>query len=89
MLRYYARVFPEGRANAKARYEAAKLQLRENPFSGHRYEDWENVREMRILGTPFSVIYTIGENVIYVIDVRDQRGIRTVAGISRFRKDVP
>jgi len=84
MLRYYARVFPEGRKNARIHYEDAKRLLRDNPFDGHLYEDWAEVRELKIPRTPFSIIYTLSDDVIYVIDIRDQRGIRSVAGLERF-----
>lgn len=84
MLQYYGRVFPDGHKKGQQKYNDAKLLLRANPLSGHQFDDWQNVRELNILQTPFSIIYTIGEDTIYVIDIRDQRGVRRAANLQRF-----
>jgi len=84
MTRYYARVFSAGRKNGRAQFAKATQQLLENPLVGRKFDGLENIRECKITRTPFSIIYTVVGDVIYVIDVRDQRGLRMVAGLERF-----
>jgi len=84
MFRYYERVFPAGRKSGLHKYREAKKLLRDNPFGGHPFDDINGVRERTILRTPFSIIYTVRDDTIYVIDIRDQRGFRSVAGTERF-----
>ncbi len=86
MLKYYERVFPSGRKNGLKKYKEAKTLLRENPLSGHEFDEIEGVRELKIPKTPFSIIYTLRDDIIYVIDIRDQRGIRSVGGLERFNR---
>lgn len=86
MLRYYERIFPAGRAQGKKRYQQAKRLLRDNPHGGHPFDGRGNIRELKIQRTPFSIIYTIDSDTIYVIDIRDQRGVRRVAGLGRFTR---
>ena len=83
MLRYYENVFPAGRKNGLMNYQNAKRLLRDNPFGGHEFDKMQDIREMRVVKTPFSIIYTVQGETIYVIDIRDQRGIRSFSRIER------
>ncbi len=88
MRRYYRQRFPEGRNNALRHFQAAKAQLLDQPWSGHRFEDFEEVRELPVHNTPFSILYTIREETIYVIDIRDQRGMRSHEALGVFIDEV-
>lgn len=76
MLRYYERVFPAGRKGAAQNYRKAKAQLLQEPYSGHPFRDHDGVFELMIRRSYFSIIYTVEGETIFVIDIRDQRGMR-------------
>ncbi len=84
MRRYYSENFPEGKDNAAIHLKLAKLQLSEQPYSGHKFDDFDNVRELNVTNTPFSIIYTIQEEITYIIDIRDQRGMRSHEALEAF-----
>ena len=84
MRRYYRLKFPEGQENAQTHFLTAKSQLLDQPYSGHLFDDFENVREMNITNTPFSILYTIRDETIYVIDIRGQRGMRSHEALAAF-----
>ncbi len=86
MFRYYDRAFTAGRKNGMEKYKGAKQLLRDNPYGGHEFDGMKEVRERNIVKTPFSIIYTVRDDIIYVMDIRDQRGVRPVAGLARFKK---
>lgn len=72
--RYYQRVFPQGRANFRASFRATQKILKENPYLGMRLEDNQDVRQLIIVKTPFSLIYRVTKTHIEVIRVLDNRG---------------
>ena len=88
MRRYYRLKFPEGQKNALSHFSAAKSQLLDQPFSGHIFDDFDNIREVNITNTPFSILYTIRDDTIYVIDIRDQRGMRSHDALAAFVDEV-
>lgn len=88
MRRYYRQKFPEGRENAVKHLQVAKSQLLAQPYSGHPFDDFDTVRELSIINTPFSILYTIRDETIYVIDIRDQRGMRSHEALAAFVAEV-
>lgn len=84
MRRYYRLAFPEGKNSAVVHLNSAKLQLLEQPYSGHIFDDFDNVRELNITNTPFSILYSIQKETIYIIDIRDQRGMRSHEALAVF-----
>jgi hypothetical protein len=64
--------------DALCRAEAA---LSASPYSGHRYEDFDAVREHKIGGAAFSLIYSVSRDTIWIIDVRDPRGHRSAEAL--------
>jgi hypothetical protein len=84
-MRAYYRRNPQlavGRAvDALRRAEAI---LRAHPEAGHRYEDRADAREWRIAGTAFSMLYSVARGTVRVIDVRDQRGLRSAEALRTF-----
>lgn len=59
----------------------AETLLAEFPLSGPAYEDFDAVREYRIQGTAFSLLYTVAKDTIWIIDLRDQRGRRSAEAL--------
>ena len=88
-FRFYYRKNPQlDRAKAIHALARAEATLVEFPFSGAIYEDFEVVREQKILGTAFSLLYTIARETVWVIDLREQRGQRSAESLRRFLDDL-
>jgi hypothetical protein len=84
-FRQYYRKNPQlNLAKAINSLRRAEAMLAEFPFSGAVYEDFETVREQKILRTPFSLLYAVERETVWVIDLRDQRGQRSAEALRRF-----
>jgi hypothetical protein len=66
------------------RLRHAEAMLMEFPFSGAVHEDFEAVREQKILRTPFSLLYSAAGETVWIIDLRDQRGQRSAEALRQF-----
>ncbi|MCW2285530.1 hypothetical protein M2323_003495 [Rhodoblastus acidophilus] len=88
MRRYYRENPQLDLKAAAAALKHAERTLVEFPFSGERYEDFEEVRERQISGTSFSLLYTVSSETIWIIDVRDVRGNRSAEALREFIKTV-
>lgn len=73
---------------ATAALRAAEHTLSDFPLSGERFEEHEDVREQHILGTPFSLLYTLARDTIWIIDIRDTRGLRSAEALSLFTREL-
>jgi hypothetical protein len=73
---------------ATAALRAAEQTLSEFPLVGERFEEREDVREQHILGTPFSLLYTLSRDTIWIIDIRDTRGLRSAEALSLFTREL-
>jgi len=71
-------------AKAVAALRVAELTLRDNPMAGERFDDFETVREYKIIGTAFSLLYNVAGERVLVIDLRDQRGFRSSEALRAF-----
>jgi hypothetical protein len=81
-FRVYYRKNPQlDRAKAIDALRRAEAMLVEFPFSGVVYEDFEAVREQKILRTPFSFLYSVARETVWIID---QRGQRSAEALGRF-----
>ena len=69
---YYGSVFPEGAAQAAARYVRAIDILQRSPYIG-RPIGQDGLRKLSIPKTPFSVFYRLTEDHIEIVRVWDQR----------------
>jgi plasmid stabilization system protein ParE len=69
---YYGSVFPEGAAQAAARYIKAIDNLTGNPYIG-RPIGQDGLRKLTIQKTPFSVFYRVMEDCIEIVRIWDQR----------------
>ncbi|NKB28523.1 MAG: hypothetical protein GKR99_13610 [Rhodobacteraceae bacterium] len=70
---YYSAVFPQGDQSSRARYAAVLKLLAANPYIGHPTPGRENVRELHISRTPFTLIYRVTETRIEVLRLWDTR----------------
>lgn len=84
MKRYYQEQSQLNDDRVFANFEAAKDRLREEPFAGHPFDDIERVRELKVSRSPFSILYTHQDDTIYIIDIRDQRGLRSADALAEF-----
>ena len=73
---------------ATAALRAAEQTLSEFPLVGGRFEEREDVREQQILGTPFALLYTVARDTIWIIDIRDTRGLRSAEALSLFSREL-
>ncbi len=88
MKRYY-RANPQLDAGkAMASFLLAQKNLADGVLRARPYENFENVFEYSITGTSFSIIYTARPSGIYVIDIRDTRGLRSAQAIKAFEKEL-
>ncbi len=62
--------------------------LRDHPFSGRVFEDYEQVRQYSIGNTAFALLYTFERNTIWIIDVRDTRGRRSADALRVFNDTI-
>lgn len=69
-------------------FRSALDRLEREPFAGHAYEDFETVRELTILKSPFSILFTHRDDNIFIIDVRDQRGLRSYEALRAFTREL-
>jgi hypothetical protein len=75
-------------SKAVAALRVAELTLRENPMAGEHFDDFETVREYKIIGTAFSLLYTLAGDRVLVIDLRDQRGFRSAEALRAFTAEL-
>ena len=88
-LKTYYRKNPQlNLKKAVASLKTTEKTLNENPLAGECFEDYKIVREIPILGTAFSLLYTISKDTIWVIDIRDQRGYRSAQSLRNFTREL-
>jgi len=69
---YYSDAFPNGQKQAQKQFIAIEQILRDNPHIGHKTE-FNNVRELVISKTPFSIIYRLTPDRIEILRIWDNR----------------
>ena len=69
-------------------FEKAKLLLKQHPQAGERFEDFVDVREIHISRSAFSILYTVIDDTIFIIDIRYSRGLRSAAAIRKFTDEL-
>ena len=89
MRAYYRRHPQLDIRRTAASLRTAETVLSEHPAAGRRFEDFEAVREYLIQGTPFSLLYTVARDTVWVIDIRDQRGRRSAEALRLFLREGP
>ncbi len=88
-MRTYYRHNPQlAVARAADALRHAEAVLRAHPEAGHRYEGHADVREWKIAGTAFSLLYAQARGTVWIIDVRDQRGLRSAETLRAFTEEL-
>ena len=88
MKRYY---YQQEQLNSKIAFENfIKTQelLYLHPYIGSLCDGYDAVREMKIAKTVFSIVYTLIGETIYIIDIRDQRGLRSLQALESFADEL-
>ena len=85
---YYRRNPQLDIAKAVAALKAAEQTLIAHPMAGERLDGLADVRELKIIGTAFSLLYTVRLETVYVIDIRDQRGLRSADALRQFTREL-
>lgn len=70
---YYRSVFPEGSQSARQHLKAAQTLLAANPYVGHPSDGRQDVRELTIARTPFTLIYRVTRAQIEILRLWDNR----------------
>ena len=66
----------------------AEAVLKDRPFSGRVFEDYEQVRQYQIGNTAFAILYTVERETIWIIDIRDTRGRRSADALRVFNDTI-
>jgi hypothetical protein len=88
MKRYFQSQPQLDQATALGNFEKAKLLLKQYPQAGELFEDFPDVRELHITRSVFSILYTCIGDTIFVIDIRDSRGLRSAAALRSFTQEL-
>ena len=73
---------------AVAALKAAEQTLIAHPMAGERLDAPAEVRDYKIIGTAFSLLYTVRHETVFVIDIRDQRGHRSAEALRQFAREL-
>lgn len=65
-------------------YRNAIALLKQQPLAGRCFDGFDEVRELNVKNTAFSILYIYKYETIFVIDIRDQRGMRSAAMVVEF-----
>ena len=88
-MRNYYRQHPQlNRAKALATLKLAEQTLVEFPSAGQAFGDVDNIREYRLTDTAFSLLYTVANKTIWIIDVRDGRGLRSALPLRNYAREL-
>lgn len=85
---YYRRNPQLDRMKAVVALKSAERLLQDNPFAGARFEDFDDIREKEIVGTSFSLLYIVARDTIWIVDLRDQRGNRSIEALRHHNKEL-
>jgi len=65
-------------------YANTRKLLKQDPYIGHKFDEIDGVLERPISKTRFSILYFVKGEIIYVIDIRDQRGFRSANALRQY-----
>ena len=87
-IRWMRRYFREqSQLNTKAASESFKKtrnMLKQDPYIGHVFDEIDGVFEKEIRGTHFSILYAVKSETVYIIDIRDHRGLRSSNALRQY-----
>ena len=91
-LRWFKRYYKEqpqlNRDRVFAAFDAALDRLALDPFAGYPFAEYETVRELPLPKCPFSLLFTHRSDTLYIIDLRDQRGLRSHEALASFAREL-
>lgn len=85
---YYADRPDLNKAAAIETMRRIRMTIRDFPFAGQALDGVDNVFEMKVPKTAFSILYTIHKESVFIIDIRDQRGYRSAHAIGAFADEL-
>jgi hypothetical protein len=88
MKRYFQMQPQLDQATAFENFEKAKNLLKQHPQAGEQFENFLDVREIHITRSAFSILYTSNDDTIFIIDIRDSRGLRSAAALRKFTQEL-
>jgi ParE toxin of type II toxin-antitoxin system, parDE len=88
MKRYFHTQPQLDQASAFENFERAKQLLKQHPQAGEQFEDFSDVREIHITRSAFSILYTCIDGTIFIIDIRDSRGLRSAVALRKFTQEL-
>jgi hypothetical protein len=88
MIQYYRSNPQLSEAKAFASFAATERRIAELAPPRETFADLKDVWEVKIQKTAFSFLYTIQGQIVYVIDIRDQRGHRSAEALRAFDREL-
>ena len=88
MIQYYRSNPQLNRTKAFASFAATERRMAELAPPKETFAGLTDVWEATIPKTAFSFLYTIRNQTVYVIDVRDQRGYRSAEALAAFDREL-
>ena len=88
MRAYYKKNPQLDRAKALEALRKTEQLLTEFERAGHPFQNFESVLEIPIGGTSFSILYTIARETVWIIDIRDQRGLRSAEALRLYTREL-
>ena len=69
---------------ASQSYKDTKKLLKQEPYIGRIFDEKDGIFERSISKTHFSILYAVKDETIYIIDIRDQRGLRSSNALRQY-----
>ena len=88
IIQYYRSNPQVNEAKAFASFGATERRIAEFPPPKETFAGFVDVWEARIQKTAFSFLYTIRDQPVYAIDVRDKRGHRSTEALRAFDREL-
>jgi hypothetical protein len=88
MIQYYRSNPQLNQARAFASFSATERRIADLAPPRETFAGLKNVWEVKIQKTAFSFLYTIQDQTVYVIDIRDQRGHRSAEALRAFDREL-
>lgn len=88
MKRYYLSQPQLNQLSSYENFEKAKNLVKRHPLAGELFEDFPDVREIHITRSAFSILYTFIDETIFVIDIRDSRGLRSADALRKSTQEL-
>jgi hypothetical protein len=88
MKRYFQTQPQLDRISAFENFDKTRNLLKRFPEAREYFEDFTDVREIHVAHSAFSILYTCIDDTIFIIDIRDSRGLRSAAALRKFAAEL-